>query len=99
MKKITLVILLAFAGLILYGVGQLPDRASPTAPPNTTESAVGSPNAASYYIENAYLDAHTPNMVTVTLADYRGYDTLGETSVVFTAGLACFLILRRRKRA
>lgn len=99
MKKITLVILLAFAGLILYGVGHLPDRASPTAPPNTAESAVGSPNAASYYIENAYRDAHTPNMVTVTLADYRGYDTLGETSVVFTAGLACFLILRRRKRA
>ena len=99
MKKITLLVLLAFAALILYGVGQLPDRASPTAPPNTEESAAGTPNAASYYIEHAYTDAHTPNMVTVTLADYRGYDTLGETSVVFAAGMACFLILRRRKQA
>jgi multicomponent Na+:H+ antiporter subunit B len=34
--------------------------------------------------------------VTVVLADYRGFDTLGETIVVFAAGLACFLILRRR---
>ncbi len=99
MKKITLLILLAFAVLLLYGVGHLPDRASPSGPPNTIESAAGTPNAASYYIEHAYTDAHTPNMVTVTLADYRSYDTLGETSVVFTAGLACWLILRRRKQA
>jgi multicomponent Na+:H+ antiporter subunit B len=35
-------------------------------------------------------------MVTVTLADYRGFDTLGETLVVLTAGMACWLILRRR---
>ncbi|MFO7767937.1 MAG: hydrogen gas-evolving membrane-bound hydrogenase subunit E [bacterium] len=99
MKRITLPVLLAFAGLLLYGVAHLPDRASPTAPPNTVVSAAGSPNAASYYIEHAYEDAHTPNMVTVTLADYRSYDTLGETSVVFAAGMACFLILRRRKQA
>jgi multicomponent Na+:H+ antiporter subunit B len=31
------------------------------------------------------------------LADYRGYDTLGETVVIFTAGLACILILMKRK--
>lgn len=34
-----------------------------------------------------------PNFVTAVLADYRGYDTLGETTVIFTAGLACLLIL------
>ena len=27
-----------------------------------------------------------PNVVTAVLASYRGYDTLGETTVVFTAG-------------
>ena len=35
----------------------------------------------------------TPNIVTAVLADYRGYDTLGETAVILTAGLAVMLIL------
>jgi multicomponent Na+:H+ antiporter subunit B len=95
MRSLTLGALILFAGLVLYGIGNVPDRGDPAAPPNTNESVVGSPNAATYYVENAYDDADTPNMVTVTLADYRGFDTLGETVVVFAAGLACALILRR----
>jgi multicomponent Na+:H+ antiporter subunit B len=35
-------------------------------------------------------------MVTYILADYRGYDTLGETTVIFTAGISVILLLRRR---
>jgi len=31
------------------------------------------------------------------LANYRGYDTLGETTVIFTAGMAVMLLLRRRE--
>jgi len=38
----------------------------------------------------------TPNMVTAGLADYRGYDTLGETTVIFTAAISVILLLRRR---
>jgi len=34
-------------------------------------------------------------MVTAVLADYRGYDTLFETAVIFTAGVAVLMILRR----
>ena len=97
MRTLTLAALILFAGLVLYGIGNLPDRGDPTAPPNAEESVIGSTNAATYYVENAYEDAHTPNMVTVTLGDYRGYDTLGETVVVFAAGLACALILRRSR--
>ena len=40
-------------------------------------------------------EVHAPNIVTAILADFRGYDTLGETMVVFTAGLAVFLVLGR----
>lgn len=98
MRQLTLIVLLAFAGLLLYGIGHLPERGAPESPPNAAESAVGSPNAAAYYIENAYADAKTPNMVTVTLGDYRGFDTLGETVVVFSAGMACALVLRRSKQ-
>ena len=48
------------------------------------------------YIERGHHETGAPNFVTAILADYRGYDTLGETSVIFTAGLACALILGLR---
>ena len=34
-----------------------------------------------------------PNVVTSVLASYRGYDTLGEVVVIFTAGIAVLLLL------
>ena len=39
-----------------------------------------------------------PNVVTAVLASYRGYDTLGETTVVFTAGAGVVALLRRRRK-
>lgn len=39
-------------------------------------------------------ETSVPNIVTAVLADYRGYDTMFETAVIFAAGVACFLILR-----
>jgi len=36
--------------------------------------------------------------VTGVLADYRGYDTLGETTVIFTGGIGVMLIMRGRRR-
>jgi multicomponent Na+:H+ antiporter subunit B len=38
-----------------------------------------------------------PNVVTAVLASFRGYDTLGETTVVFTAGAGVIALLRRRR--
>jgi len=49
---------------------------------------------ADRYIEDAVRETGSFNMVTAVLADYRGYDTLGETTVIFTAGLATVLLLR-----
>ncbi|MDI6810253.1 MAG: hypothetical protein QMD80_00985 [archaeon] len=48
------------------------------------------------YIEEGEHETEVPNMVTYILADYRGYDTLGETTVIFTAGVSVILLLRRR---
>jgi multicomponent Na+:H+ antiporter subunit B len=76
----------------------LPNRGDARTRMNRETSPAGTPNAPSYYIKNAYKDDHTPNMVTVILADYRGYDTLGEETVILTAGLICFLLLRREKK-
>lgn len=48
------------------------------------------------YMEEGEHETEVPNMVTYILADYRGYDTLGETTVIFTAGISVILLLRRR---
>ncbi|MDD5482415.1 MAG: hypothetical protein PHP98_02000 [Kiritimatiellae bacterium] len=98
MKWINFLLLAAFLGLMLYAAAGLPGRADLNAPFNRDFSPAGTPNAANYYIHNAYKDAHTPNIVTVVLADYRGYDTLGEETVILTAGLICFLILFRPEK-
>ncbi len=45
------------------------------------------------YIERTPKEIAVPNIVTAVLASYRGFDTLGETLVVFTAGLAVILLL------
>lgn len=56
-----------------------------------------SAHVSDYFIERGYADAHSLNMVTVMIADYRSFDTLGESIVVFGAALACFLLLRGRR--
>ena len=50
-------------------------------------------HVAPYYIERGHEETGAPNLVTAVLADYRGYDTFGELMVIFTAGVACLLIL------
>jgi multicomponent Na+:H+ antiporter subunit B len=50
------------------------------------------------WIEKGLEETAVTNMVTYGLADYRGYDTLGETAVIFTAGVSVILLLRRRSR-
>ncbi len=42
-------------------------------------------------------NGHVPNAVTSLLAAYRGYDTMFETAVIFTAGVSLILLLRRRR--
>lgn len=98
MKVVNYAILLVFFFLLVYASTGLPNRGDMNAVVNREMSPHGSPNAASYYIKNAEKQAHTPNMVTAVLADYRSFDTLGEETVILIAGLICFLLLRKRKR-
>ncbi len=89
MKWFSILIMILFMAVMLYATMDLPDRGDPEAPANVHVSPT--------YIEDSIEDTHTPNIVTSVLADYRSYDTLGETVVIFTAGLACILILMKRK--
>ena len=98
MKYINYFILLVFLFLLIYASAGLPNRGNINSVVNMERSPSGTVNASSYYIRNAYKDTHTPNMVTAILADYRSYDTLGEETVILTAGLICFLLLRKRRK-
>lgn len=77
------------AGVLVFGTADLPPFGDETTPPQ----AMG-PD----YIERTEEDIHIPNVVTAVLASYRGFDTLGEVVVVFTAGIAVLILLRRRRR-
>jgi multicomponent Na+:H+ antiporter subunit B len=48
---------------------------------------------APHYIEETAEEIGVPNIVTAVLASYRGYDTWGETTVIFTAGVGVLLLL------
>jgi multicomponent Na+:H+ antiporter subunit A len=50
-----------------------------------------------FFIENSVVLAHGHNIVNVILVDFRGLDTLGEISVVLTAGIAALALLRRKE--
>ena len=79
-------IALVFAlGLLSYSAPGLPHFGDTT--------AITHQRVSPRYIEKAEEETHAPNMVTAVLADYRGFDTLFETSVIFIAGLAVALIL------
>lgn len=82
------------AALLIYASADMPHYGDPTAPAHT--------HVAPRYINDSPNEVGPPNMVTSVLASYRGYDTLGEAGVVFTAGVGVLLLLgpglRRRYR-
>ena len=88
--RILYVVLAMVTGLLLaYGALDMPRWGDPNSP--------ASRHVSPRYIEKAMEETAVPNMVTAVLADYRAYDTLGETTVIFTAGVSCLLILGRRR--
>ena len=90
MRILALIAVIITGTILIYGTVDMPDWADPNSP--------ASKHVSPGYIEKALEETATPNIVTAVLADYRGYDTLGETTVIFTAGVACILILRRREK-
>lgn len=98
MKTLKIAILVAFAGLMIYAASDLPFRGDPNNAMHAEQSITGTTVVGNYFIQNAYRDAKTPNIVTVVLGDYRSIDTLGEQVVIFTAGMIALLILRRSRK-
>lgn len=85
-----LAVSIAVGGALVYGTLGLPAFSDPQAPIHT--------HVAPRYLSDAVRETGVPNVVTAVLASYRGFDTLGETTVVFTAGAGVIALLRRRRR-
>jgi len=90
LKFVAFIAVVMTGALLIYGTIDMPDWADPHAPAALHVSPM--------YIEKAAEETATPNMVTAVLADYRGYDTLGETTVIFTAAMVCIMLLRRPRK-
>ena len=89
-RALPLLISIAVGAALVYGTFALPAFSDPEAPVHT--------HVAARYLQEALRETGVPNVVTAVLASYRGYDTLGEVVVVFTAGVGVIVLLRRRRR-
>jgi multicomponent Na+:H+ antiporter subunit B len=85
-----LLVVLATGAALVYATFDMPHYGDPDAPVHR--------HVAPRYLEQSPDEVGVPNIVTAVLASYRGYDTLGETTVIFTAGIAVLLLLGRRSR-
>lgn len=85
-----LAVALGCGALLCYAVAELPAVGDPQSPANT--------HVAPRYIEQSPHEVGIPNMVTSVLASYRGYDTLGEVAVIFTAGIGVLSLIGAARR-
>jgi len=90
LKIFALLTVIITGALLVYGAEDFPKWGDPNQP--------GSVHVSPRYTQGTYIETGTPNIVTAVVADYRGYDTMGETTVIYTAGMACILMLRKKKR-
>ena len=90
---VPLVIIVLTGGVMVYGTLEMPNFGSPKAPAQI--------HVGPEYFERIPKEIDVPNAVTAILASYRGYDTLGEAVVVFTAGIGVVMLMsglgRRRE--
>lgn len=85
MRGLVAVLLSVMTALFVSVVTYLPEIGDPNTAPNT--------HVTPTYISRSEEDTGSPNIVTGVIIDYRGFDTMWETSVMFLAGLTTVLIL------
>ena len=84
-KLLPIAVVSITAAALIYGTLDMPPFSDPMAPIHT--------HVAPRYLEMSGEEIGIPNVVTSVLASYRGYDTLGEVTVVFTAAIGAMLLL------
>tara|TARA_B100001250_G_scaffold399118_1_gene408151 strand:- start:108 stop:668 length:561 start_codon:yes stop_codon:yes gene_type:complete len=82
-----LLIVILTGGFLIYGLQDIPAFGKPE---NPVQVYLGDK-----YIVESKKEIGIPNLVTSVLASYRGFDTLGEVTVIFTAGIGVLMLLGR----
>jgi multicomponent Na+:H+ antiporter subunit B len=85
-----LLVVLITGGLLIYGLHDIPAFGDPNTPVHTYLDGK--------YVTDSATEIGVPNFVTSVLASYRGYDTFGETTVIFTAGIGILILLGRGRK-
>ena len=83
-------VVLITGAVLVYGTLDMPLYGDPAAPIHH--------HVADYYLQVSGTEIGLPNVVTSVLASYRGYDTLGEVTVIFTAAAGVLALLGRGRR-
>jgi len=86
-----LALVVATGAVLIYGTFDMPPFADPSAPIHH--------HIGPHYLEKSWQEIGLPNVVTSVLASYRGYDTLGEVFVIFTAACGVLQFSAARKKA
>ena len=93
-RPVALIVVITTGYVLINATLDMPALGDPQAPVHQ--------HVAPRYIEVSGREIGVPNIVTSVLASYRGYDTLGEVTVIFTAGVGVLMLLGghliRRKR-
>lgn len=93
-QTVPLIVVLITGAAMIYGTLDMPNFGDPNAPAQL--------HVRPDYIERSVTEIDVPNIVTAILASYRGFDTMGEVAVVFTAGIGVLVLLsglgRRQRR-
>jgi len=85
-----LAVVVLTGAVLVWGTMDLPPVGEPGNPVHL--------HVAPRYLQESGREIGIPNVVTSVLASYRGFDTLGEVIVVFTAGLGVWLLIGARRR-
>ena len=87
MSLLPLILVTITGAILVYGTVDLP-------PFGAADNPVHQHIAPHYLIESED-EIGIPNVVTSVLGSYRGYDTMGEVTVVFAAAVGVLLLLAR----
>ncbi len=89
-RLIPLFVVTVTGAALIYGSLDMAGYGDPTAPIHK--------HVAPKYLDEGMAKTGVPNVVTAVLASYRGYDTLGEVFVIFTAAAGVIVLMGRGRR-
>ncbi|ABR50236.1 hypothetical protein Amet_4155 [Alkaliphilus metalliredigens QYMF] len=84
-KKFLLFVLGGLLFVLLSSISEMPSLGSAESPSYN--------EVAHYYVDNAVEDTNTANVISAIITDYRAFDTLGETTVLFTSIAAVISVM------